>query len=138
TADRGGRQPVRSRCELADPDGDRARHRRETPRSRRHRRPVRLPDPAPARGVHPPQAGGMTWSRIAATGGYLPERVMTNRELEAFVDTSDDWIRSRSGIASRHIAADDETTSDMALAAAQSALEQGGIDASEVDLIVVA
>lgn len=80
----------------------------------------------------------MTYSRIAATGGYLPERVMTNGEFEAFVDTSDEWIRSRSGISSRHIAADDETTSDMALAAARSALEHGDIDPSEVDLIVVA
>lgn len=80
----------------------------------------------------------MTYSRIAATGGYLPERIMTNREFEAFVDTSDDWIRSRSGIRSRHIAAEGETTSDMSVAAAKSALERGDIDPAEIDLIVLA
>jgi 3-oxoacyl-[acyl-carrier-protein] synthase-3 len=80
----------------------------------------------------------MTFARIAGTGGYLPARVMANSEFEAFLDTSDEWIRSRSGIESRHIAADDETTSDMALAAARSALLQGDIDAARIDLIVVA
>lgn len=80
----------------------------------------------------------MSYSRIAATGGYLPERIMTNREFEAFVDTSDDWIRSRSGISSRHIAAENETTSDMSVAAAKDALEQGDVDPAEVDLIVLA
>ncbi|HET6628481.1 MAG TPA: beta-ketoacyl-ACP synthase III [Woeseiaceae bacterium] len=80
----------------------------------------------------------MTYARIAATGGYLPERIMTNREFEEFVDTTDEWIRSRSGIESRHIAADDETTSDMSVAAARRALESSGIDPAEIDLIVVA
>lgn len=80
----------------------------------------------------------MNYARIAATGGYLPERIMTNREFEAFVDTSDEWIRSRSGIESRHIAADDETTSDMSVAAARHALETSGIAPEEIDLIVVA
>ncbi len=80
----------------------------------------------------------MTFARIAATGGYLPERVMTNHEFEAFIDTSDEWIRSRSGICSRHIAAEGETTSDMGYAAALDALEQGGIDPAAVDLVVVA
>lgn len=80
----------------------------------------------------------MTFACIAATGGYLPERVMTNREFEAFVDTSDDWIRSRSGIRSRHIAAENETTSDMSVAAARSALEHGDVDPAEIDLIVLA
>ena len=80
----------------------------------------------------------MTYARIAATGGYLPERIMTNREFEAFIDTSDEWIRSRSGIESRHIAADDETTSDMSVAAARRALETSGIATDEIDLIVVA
>ncbi|HZD53770.1 MAG TPA: beta-ketoacyl-ACP synthase III [Woeseiaceae bacterium] len=80
----------------------------------------------------------MTYARIAATGGYLPERVMTNREFEAFLDTTDEWIRSRSGIVSRHIAAENETTSDMSLAAAKNALEQGDVDPAEVDLIVLA
>ena len=66
------------------------------------------------------RGASMTFSRIAGTGGYLPERVMTNHELESIVDTSDEWIRDRSGICQRHIAADGEMTSDMALAAATS------------------
>lgn len=80
----------------------------------------------------------MTYARIAATGGYLPERIMTNREFEEFIDTTDEWIRSRSGIESRHIAADGETTSDMSVAAAERALESSDIDPAEIDLIVVA
>lgn len=80
----------------------------------------------------------MTHSMIAGTGGYLPERVMTNKEFEAFVDTSDEWIRERSGIKRRHIAAEGETTSDMALAAARKALESAGLRNSDIDLIVVA
>ena len=65
----------------------------------------------------------MTFARITGTGGYLPERVMSNEELERMVDTSDEWIRERSGIKRRHIAADDEKTSDMGLAAARKALD---------------
>lgn len=80
----------------------------------------------------------MTFSRIAGTGGYLPDRVMTNKEMESIVETSDDWIYERSGIRQRHIVADGEMTSDMALAAAKEALKAAEIDASEVDLIVVA
>ncbi len=80
----------------------------------------------------------MTFSRIAGTGGYLPERVMTNKEMESIVETSDDWIRERSGIRQRHIAADGEMTSDMALYAAREALKAADVDASDVDLIVVA
>lgn len=80
----------------------------------------------------------MTFSRIAGTGGYLPERVITNNEMESIVDTSDDWIHERSGIRQRHIAADGEMTSDMAFAAAKKALQAADMDASEVDLIVVA
>lgn len=80
----------------------------------------------------------MTNARIVGTGGYLPERIMTNHELEKMVDTSDQWIRERSGIKRRHIAADGETTSDMALAAANAAIESAGIEAAELDLIVVA
>jgi 3-oxoacyl-[acyl-carrier-protein] synthase-3 len=70
----------------------------------------------------------MTNSMIAGTGGYLPERVMTNEEFEKFVDTSDEWIRERSGIKRRHIAADGETTSDMAVAAAREAIGAAGIE----------
>ena len=80
----------------------------------------------------------MTFARIAGTGGYLPERVMTNKELEDMVDTSDEWIRERSGIKRRHIAADDEKTSDMGLKAANQALEAAGVDAQDVDLVIVA
>jgi 3-oxoacyl-[acyl-carrier-protein] synthase-3 len=75
---------------------------------------------------------------IAGTGGYLPERVMTNEEFEKFVDTSDEWIRERSGIKRRHIAADGETTSDMAVAAAREAIGAAGIENSDIDLIIVA
>jgi 3-oxoacyl-[acyl-carrier-protein] synthase-3 len=80
----------------------------------------------------------MTFSRIAGTGGYLPERILTNRELEGLVETTDEWIQERSGIKQRHIAAKDEKTSDMATAAAKEALVAAGMDASEIDLIVVA
>ena len=78
------------------------------------------------------------FSKIAGTGGYLPAQVLTNEELSRRVDTSDEWIRSRTGIHQRHIAAPDEQTSDLALAAARSALAAAGLAASEVDLIVVA
>ena len=80
----------------------------------------------------------MTFARIAGTGGYLPERVMSNQELEEMVDTSDEWIRERSGIKRRHIAAEGETTSDMAVNAARKAIEAAGIGTSDVDLIIVA
>jgi len=80
----------------------------------------------------------MTCSAIAGTGAYLPERVMENREFEAFLDTSDEWIRERTGIRRRHIAAAGETTSDMAVAAAEAALASAGLAAGEIDLIVLA
>ena len=80
----------------------------------------------------------MTYATIAGTGGYLPERVMENREFEAFLDTSDDWIRERTGIKRRRIAAEGETTSDMSVAAARAALERAGLAAGDVDLIVLA
>lgn len=80
----------------------------------------------------------MSYSTIAGTGSYLPQRVMMNHEFEALVDTSDAWIQERTGIRQRHIAADDETTSDMALEAARAALASAGAAADEVDLIVLA
>jgi len=80
----------------------------------------------------------MTFARIAGTGGYLPERVVTNKDLEAMVDTTDQWIQERSGIKRRHIAADGETTSDMAFAAAEKAIAAAGIEAQDIDLIIVA
>ena len=79
----------------------------------------------------------MTYSRIAGTGSYLPEKVVTNKDLEKTMDTSDEWIRERTGIHRRHIAADDEKCSDMALAAARKAIEMAGIDATDIDLIIV-
>jgi 3-oxoacyl-[acyl-carrier-protein] synthase-3 len=80
----------------------------------------------------------MTFSRIAGTGGYLPERVMHNKEFEELVDTSDEWIRERTGIKRRHVAADNETTSDMGLAAARKAIDAAEVSVSDIDLIIVA
>jgi 3-oxoacyl-[acyl-carrier-protein] synthase-3 len=77
------------------------------------------------------------YSRILGTGRYLPERVLTNAELERMVDTTDEWIRSRSGIKRRHIAADDQTTADLAEAAAWQALEAAGVAPGEIDMIAV-
>jgi len=79
----------------------------------------------------------MTYSRIVGTGRYLPERVMTNFDLEKIVDTSDEWIRTRTGVERRHIVAEDQTTSDMCIEAARVAIEDAGIDVSEIDLVVV-
>ena len=75
---------------------------------------------------------------IAGTGSYVPDRILTNDELAKIVDTSDDWITSRTGIKERRIAADDEFTSDMATKAAERALEQAGIEAKDIELIIVA
>jgi 3-oxoacyl-[acyl-carrier-protein] synthase-3 len=75
---------------------------------------------------------------ILGTGSYAPARVVTNDDLSHLVDTSDEWIRTRSGIRERRIAAPDETTSDMGVQAAQRALENAGVAASEIDLLVVA
>ncbi len=77
-------------------------------------------------------------SEILGCGSYLPERVVTNDELAKRIDTTDEWIASRSGIRQRHIAADGEFTSDLALKAAERALEHAGVPAAEVDLLVVA
>ena len=77
-------------------------------------------------------------SRVVGTGSYLPERVLTNRELERMVETSDEWIVSRTGIRERRIAADHEATSDLSHAAALRALDAAGIRARDLDLIVVA
>jgi 3-oxoacyl-[acyl-carrier-protein] synthase-3 len=77
-------------------------------------------------------------SRIAGTGRYLPEKVLTNEELALRVDTSDEWIRTRTGIRQRHIAAPHETTSDLALHASRAALAAAGIAPADVDVIIVA
>ncbi|MCE0485062.1 MAG: ketoacyl-ACP synthase III [Methylacidiphilales bacterium] len=75
---------------------------------------------------------------IISTGAYLPSRILTNADLEKMVETSDDWILSRTGIRERRIAREDEFTSDMGAAAARQALELGGIDPGSIDLIIVA
>ncbi len=80
----------------------------------------------------------MSFARLSGTGSYLPERVMTNAELEALVDTNDEWIRERTGIQQRHIVGDDETTCDIAEHAARRALTAAGRSPSDVDLIVFA
>jgi 3-oxoacyl-[acyl-carrier-protein] synthase-3 len=77
------------------------------------------------------------YSRIAGTGSYLPEKVLTNADLEKMVDTNDEWIVSRSGIRERHIAAEGETTGDLAFHAATRALEAAGLDAADIELIVL-
>jgi len=80
----------------------------------------------------------MTFARITGTGGYLPENVMTNFDLEKIVDTTDDWIRERTGIEERHIAIDGQTTVDLAERASRFAIEAAGIKPEEIDLIIVA
>jgi len=80
----------------------------------------------------------MIYSRIAGTGGYLPERVVTNADLESMVDTTDAWIRERTGIEQRHLVSDGETCSDLAEQASRRALEAAGLLAADLDLIVVA
>jgi len=79
----------------------------------------------------------MIYSRIAGTGRYLPERILTNADLEKIVDTTDEWIKTRTGVERRHVAADDENTSDLCLNAAKQAMESAGITADEIDLIVI-
>lgn len=78
------------------------------------------------------------YSRILGTGGYLPNKVLTNQDLERLVDTSDAWIRERTGIRQRHVVADGETCVDLAEGAARRAIDAAGIAPSEIDLIVLA
>jgi 3-oxoacyl-[acyl-carrier-protein] synthase-3 len=80
----------------------------------------------------------MLRSVVLGCGSYLPSQVLTNADLSRMVDTSDEWITQRTGIRERHIAAEGETTSDMALNAARAALTAGGVDAQSIDLIVLA
>ena len=82
-------------------------------------------------------SNGRVYARIAGTGSYLPEKVLTNDDLSKIVDTTDEWIHSRTGIRERHIAAEGETTSDLGYQAALRALEAAGVDAAEIDLIIV-
>jgi 3-oxoacyl-[acyl-carrier-protein] synthase III len=78
------------------------------------------------------------YSKIIGTGSYLPARILTNYDLEKMVDTSHDWIVSRSGIVERHIAAEGELTSDLALHASRKAMEMAGVGVDDIDLIIVA
>ncbi len=80
----------------------------------------------------------MIYSRITGTGSYLPERIVDNHEFARRLDTNDAWIRERTGIVQRHIAAEAEASSDLALAASKRALQAAKLDASQIDLIIVA
>jgi 3-oxoacyl-[acyl-carrier-protein] synthase-3 len=80
----------------------------------------------------------MIYSRITGTGSYLPEKVLTNHDLEKIMDTSDEWIRDRTGISKRHIAAGDETACDLAEVAASEAMQAAGRTPRQIDLIVLA
>mgnify|MGYP000219818583 FL=1 len=80
----------------------------------------------------------MTYARIVGTGSYLPERRLSNAELATQIETTDEWIVSRTGIRARHVAADDQKTSDLAYHAALKAIEAAGIDRESIDLIIVA
>ena len=79
----------------------------------------------------------MKFSKIIGTGSYLPEKIVTNADLEKTLDTTDEWIRDRTGISERRIARDDETSGDMAEAAAQRAMEAAGINPKDIGLLVV-
>ena len=80
----------------------------------------------------------MTFARIAGTGSYLPENIVTNQDLEKMVDTTDQWIRERTGIERRHIAVEGQTTVDLAEPAARRAIEAAGLEPDDIDLIVFA
>ena len=77
-------------------------------------------------------------AQVAGVGHYLPERIVPNAEFEKTLDTSDEWIRTRSGIERRHFAADGQTTSDLASRAAGAALASAGLDAADIDALIVA
>jgi 3-oxoacyl-[acyl-carrier-protein] synthase-3 len=77
------------------------------------------------------------YSRIAGTGSYLPEKIMTNADLERIIDTSDEWIRSRTGISQRHVVVDGQTTTDLAEQAARRAMADAGVGPGDIDLICV-
>ncbi|MDH3265990.1 MAG: ketoacyl-ACP synthase III [Gammaproteobacteria bacterium] len=79
----------------------------------------------------------MTYTKIVGTGRYLPEKILTNFDLEKMVDTTDEWIRSRTGVERRHCVAPDQTTSDMCVEAAKVAIEDAGIDVTDIDMVLV-
>ena len=76
--------------------------------------------------------------KILGIGSYLPEKVLTNFDLEKMVDTSDEWIRTRTGIQVRHVAADDEATSDLVIKAAREAITHANIQTDDIDTVIVA
>src|SRR5262249_59634652 len=108
-----------------DPTGGTVRSEQMTRAKGKVSHPIRLTEGSPG-------------SRILAFGGYQPSNVVTNAELAATVDTSDEWIRSRVGIASRRLAGPDETVTDMAVAAGGKALAASGLSAADIDLVIVA
>lgn len=79
----------------------------------------------------------MIYTKIAGTGRYLPEKILTNADLEKMVDTTDEWIRTRTGVERRHAVAEDQTTSDMCVEAAKVAIEDAGVDLADIDLIII-
>jgi 3-oxoacyl-[acyl-carrier-protein] synthase-3 len=79
----------------------------------------------------------MIYTKIAGTGRYLPEKVLTNADLEKIVDTSDEWIRTRTGVERRHVVEPEQTTSDMCVEAAKIAIEDAGIDITDIDMVLV-
>lgn len=79
----------------------------------------------------------MTFTKIVGTGRYLPEKILTNFDLEKMVDTSDEWIRTRTGVERRHVVAPEQTTSDMCVEAAKIAIADAGIDVTEIDMVLV-
>src|SRR6185503_529522 len=83
-------------------------------------------------GRHPQERSVTHYARIIGTGSYLPAKVLTNRDLEATVDTTDEWIHTRTGIRQRHVAAPEEVTSDLALHASRRALEAAGVEAADI------
>ena len=80
----------------------------------------------------------MSYARITGTGSYLPEKILTNKDLENIVDTSDEWIRDRTGIRQRHVAGEREYTVDLAEKAARNAIEAAGVSVKDIDLVIVA
>ena len=77
------------------------------------------------------------YTKVVGTGRYLPEKILTNFDLEKMVDTSDEWIRARTGVERRHCVRDDETTSDMCVEAAKVAMDDAGVDARDIDLVII-
>jgi len=80
----------------------------------------------------------LSYARITGTGSYLPEKILTNKDLENIVDTSDEWIRDRTGIRQRHVAGEREYTVDLAEKAARNAIEAAGVSVKDIDLVIVA